>query len=148
MNKCTFCGREAEADTREVGGYTILDVCTDCEFEIQREQKDAFLLFPESIRKSIPKLYETEQVPLNDKVVVMKLFCAGLTWYMIEGQQEADNYLFWAFVENHNDPMCSEFGYVSLNELEEFNKTHFYPKIERDLYFEPATISKIRNKKF
>jgi hypothetical protein len=35
MNKCTFCGRESNChDTREVGGYTILECCTDCEGEI------------------------------------------------------------------------------------------------------------------
>ena len=34
MNKCTFCGREAIDNTRYVGGYEILDCCTDCEDEI------------------------------------------------------------------------------------------------------------------
>lgn len=36
IKKCTFCGREgSEGDsTKVVGGYTILDSCTDCEKEI------------------------------------------------------------------------------------------------------------------
>jgi len=35
MERCTFCGRESEtANTMVVGGYTILDHCTDCEREI------------------------------------------------------------------------------------------------------------------
>lgn len=35
MNKCTFCGREDDQPTRVVGGYEILECCTDCEGEIQ-----------------------------------------------------------------------------------------------------------------
>ncbi|BCC15097.1 hypothetical protein BC30048_p2003 (plasmid) [Bacillus cereus] len=39
MNKCTFCGRESNChDTREVGGYTILECCTDCEGEILEQE--------------------------------------------------------------------------------------------------------------
>lgn len=34
VNKCTFCGREDTCGTKMVGGYTILEVCTDCEDEI------------------------------------------------------------------------------------------------------------------
>lgn len=34
MNKCTFCGREGEWKTKNVGGYEILEVCSDCEVEI------------------------------------------------------------------------------------------------------------------
>lgn len=34
MNKCTFCGREDDQDTKVVGGYEILECCTDCEVEI------------------------------------------------------------------------------------------------------------------
>lgn len=32
--KCTFCGREDIANTKIVGGYTILETCTDCEEDI------------------------------------------------------------------------------------------------------------------
>lgn len=34
MNRCTFCGREANEDTRVVQGYIILEGCEDCEEEI------------------------------------------------------------------------------------------------------------------
>jgi hypothetical protein len=38
MNKCTFCGRESDIhDTKTVGGYTILECCTDCEAEIESD---------------------------------------------------------------------------------------------------------------
>lgn len=38
MNKCTYCSREGDFDTKTVGGYTILDCCTDCEDEIQDKE--------------------------------------------------------------------------------------------------------------
>lgn len=34
MKKCTFCGREDKQNTKIVGGYEILESCTDCEVEI------------------------------------------------------------------------------------------------------------------
>lgn len=39
MAKCTFCGREVEAKKIYVGGYEILEDCTDCESEILEEEK-------------------------------------------------------------------------------------------------------------
>lgn len=38
MAKCTFCGKEGEAKTKHVGGYEILESCTDCESEILEEE--------------------------------------------------------------------------------------------------------------
>lgn len=44
MNKCTFCGRESEShDTKHVGGYTILECCTDCETEIINDTPELVL---------------------------------------------------------------------------------------------------------
>lgn len=38
MNKCTYCGRESDHDTKFIGGYEILECCTDCETEILLEE--------------------------------------------------------------------------------------------------------------
>lgn len=41
MERCTFCGRESEsARTITVGGYTILEHCTDCEREVKCNAED------------------------------------------------------------------------------------------------------------
>lgn len=37
MNKCTFCGREGDYPTKNVGGYEILECCSDCERDIKQE---------------------------------------------------------------------------------------------------------------
>ncbi|MFE8703961.1 hypothetical protein ACFYKX_25645 [Cytobacillus sp. FJAT-54145] len=40
MNKCTFCGRNSDChNTKFVGGYQILECCTDCEEAIEFEQE-------------------------------------------------------------------------------------------------------------
>lgn len=55
IKKCTFCGREgSEGDnTKVVGGYTILDSCTDCEKEILADTSQADLERELSITKHI-----------------------------------------------------------------------------------------------
>lgn len=40
MAKCQFCGRKEDMKTRVVGGYEILECCTDCEVEILEDQED------------------------------------------------------------------------------------------------------------
>lgn len=39
MARCNYCGRESEAhEIKVVGGYEILECCTDCETEILSDQ--------------------------------------------------------------------------------------------------------------
>ncbi len=40
MAKCTYCGREGNSKTKFVGGYEILECCTDCEWEIENDQRE------------------------------------------------------------------------------------------------------------
>ncbi|MCQ4924872.1 hypothetical protein NE686_17350 [Tissierella carlieri] len=44
MSKCTFCGREEDEKTVFVGGYEILESCTDCKEEIEKEDKEMTFL--------------------------------------------------------------------------------------------------------
>lgn len=37
MAKCMYCSREADEKTKFVGGYEILESCTGCEEEINKE---------------------------------------------------------------------------------------------------------------
>lgn len=41
MNRCTFCGREAEEFDRQVNGYYILTCCGNCEDEIIGEEEES-----------------------------------------------------------------------------------------------------------
>lgn len=41
MAKCNYCGRESEShEIKHVGGYEILECCTDCEAEIVADESE------------------------------------------------------------------------------------------------------------
>ncbi|HAZ13243.1 MAG: hypothetical protein A2X86_00560 [Bdellovibrionales bacterium GWA2_49_15] len=94
-------------------------------------------LLTQEIKNKLPKLYETESVPLKEKEIVCKFFnpCGAGTWYVVEGQQEEDNFILWGLVDLHEQ----EFGYFSLKELESI-RLPFGLKIERDLHFTDSQV--------
>lgn len=61
----------------------------------------------------IPKLYETENVPLKDKLIHLKFFIGNCTWFIAEYDGHD---LFWGFC-HLGDDACAEWGYVSFKEL-------------------------------
>jgi hypothetical protein len=61
----------------------------------------------------IPKLYETENIPLRDKLIHLHFFIAGCDWYVAEYDGED---LFWGFA-HLGDDQCAEWGYISFSEL-------------------------------
>jgi hypothetical protein len=63
----------------------------------------------------IPKLYETEAVPLGDKLIYLHFFITGCDWYACEYDGED---LFFGFVILNNDYEMAEWGYVSFSELQ------------------------------
>lgn len=62
----------------------------------------------------IPRLYETEHVPLRDKVIQLHFFIGGADWFICEYDGED---LFFGFAILNNDYQCAEWGYVSFREL-------------------------------
>jgi hypothetical protein len=76
IKKCTFCGREgSEGDnTKVVGGYTILDSCTDCEKEIfDNELAD--------LEKELPDILSNmSQEDLEEELSMTKhILCTAIT---------------------------------------------------------------------
>ena len=61
----------------------------------------------------IPRLYETEDVPLKEKLVHLHFFIGGCDWYICE----TDGNRMWGFCILNNDYEMSEWGYVSLSEM-------------------------------
>ena len=66
----------------------------------------------------IPKLYETEHVPLKEKQIHLHFFIGGCDWYVAEHDGEE---LFWGFAILNGDLHNAEWGYFSLGELKEIN---------------------------
>ena len=62
----------------------------------------------------MPKLYETEHVPLPDKTIHLHMFIAGCDWYLAEF--DGDD-LFWGFAILNQDFQNAEWGYISFREL-------------------------------
>ena len=85
----------------------------------------------------LPKLYETEDIALEDKKVIVKLFhpASNWTWYVIEFDGED---ICWGLVEGHE----TEYGYFSLSELAQV-KGSFGIGVERDKWFTPTKVGKI-----
>jgi hypothetical protein len=62
----------------------------------------------------IPKLYETEDIPLQDKKIHLHFFIGGSDWYICEWDGEDT---FFGFAILNNDYQMAEWGYVSFSEL-------------------------------
>ena len=62
----------------------------------------------------IPKLYQTENTLLKDKLIYLHFFIAGCDWYIAEYDGED---LFWGYAILNNDHQNAEWGYISFNEL-------------------------------
>lgn len=66
----------------------------------------------------IPKLYETENDPLKDKLIYLHFFIAGCDWYIAEFDGSD---LFWGYAILNNDFIMAEWGYMSFQELKDIN---------------------------
>lgn len=96
-------------------------------------------LLTEILKKQIPALYSTENIPPEEVVAVAKFFnpMGAGTWYVIEGEELDGDFIFFGLVELHEQ----EFGYFSLSELESI-ALPLGLKIERDIHFTQEKISK------
>jgi hypothetical protein len=93
-------------------------------------------LMTDELRKKIPPLYSQENV--KDPIVYAKYFTPDScwTWYVLEFDGEDT---FFGYV----DGLSSELGYFSLSELEKVRGPLGLP-VERDLYWEPKPLSKVK----
>lgn len=97
------------------------------------------LIQPKTLLSSIPDLYETEEI--HDPICHIKLFIpdGNWSWYIMEISKENRNICF-GYVEG----LENELGYFALSEIEEIHGP-LGLKVERDLYFKPTILSKIRS---
>ena len=62
----------------------------------------------------IPRLYETEHIPLQEKLIHLHFFIGSCDWYIAEFDGED---IFWGFAILNDDFQNAEWGYISLSEL-------------------------------
>lgn len=94
-------------------------------------------LLSKNLAKKIPKLYDTEYEPTEDKVAAVKFFhpVSGWAWYVIEYD---GNDLCFGLVHGHE----TEFGYFSLAELSKVTDP-LGLRIERDIFFRPTRVKEL-----
>ena len=64
----------------------------------------------------VPKLYKTENIPLENKMIHLHFFIGGCDWYIAEFDGVD---LLWGFAILNGDLQNAEWGYVSFSELRE-----------------------------
>ena len=90
-------------------------------------------LLTDKIKAALPSLYSTEDIPCEDKKVVVKFFnpMGPQTWEIVEGsyQEAMDTWLLFGKCDLGYGP---EWGYVTLAELQSLD-VGFGLGIERDI---------------
>lgn len=86
----------------------------------------------------IPKLYETENIPLEDKIIYMHFFVGGSDWFIAEYDGKD---IFFGFAVLNSDYMNAEWGYAPFSELKEINIKGI--QIDRDLFWEARKTSEV-----
>ena len=88
--------------------------------------------------EKIPKLYETEETPLGDKIVYMHFFILGCDWYITEFDGED---IFFGYVILNCDSDNAEWGYISQKELKELSINGI--EIDREIHWKPKPAKEI-----
>ena len=68
---------------------------------------------PERLAR-IPRLYETEHIPAEDKTIQLHFFIGGCDWYVAEYDGHD---LFYGYAILNGDHLNAEWGYFSFAEL-------------------------------
>lgn len=87
----------------------------------------------------IPRLYETEDIPVADKIIYLHFFIGGCDWYIAKYDGEDT---FWGYA-NLNDDQNAEWGYVSFSELKEVNAQGFEVDCEKEEFWTIKKASEI-----
>ena len=104
-------------------------------------------LITKEIEALLPPLYSQENV--SDPVAVLKIFdpCGRCTFFILEGSRQPDgDLIFFGFCRSAFGPELDELGHASLRELESVRRP-LGLGFERDLFFRPTLLSKIRGGK-
>ena len=90
----------------------------------------------------IPKLYETEKIPLDQKLIYLHYFIGGSDWYIAE--YDGDD-IFFGYAILNGDIDCAEWGYVSFAELKEIKVGFVEVDCELEDYWDVKIFSEIEN---
>ncbi len=118
---------------------TLLAEITDPPSRPSPDKDSAYDYVP--LWSAIPPLYSTENIPMAEQVVHLKLFAPSLTWYLTEFSAVAPDgtpWLAFGYVRNDAETYYSEWGFIALDELRDWACPPLGLPIERDVYWEPT----------
>jgi len=74
------------------------------------------------MEQKIPKLYETENVPIEKKMIYQRYDIKEIDFYWLIAELDKRKNLAFGYA-NLNDDVCAEWGYISIKELLENGAT-------------------------
>lgn len=89
-------------------------------------------------KDEIPKLYETENIPAEKKIIYQKLELPHVGFYWLIAELDPKENLAYGYA-NLNDDNFAEWGYISLDELQENGAT-------KDPYWKPCLFGDAQKK--
>ena len=89
--------------------------------------------------KKIPRLYSTEGIINDDKVIYGHFFLGGSDWYIAE--YDPDKKIFFGYSILNEDYENAEWGYISFKELKELKVCGM--EVDRDLHWQMKPMRKI-----
>ena len=87
----------------------------------------------------IPRLYQTEDIPLKDKLIYLHFFIGSCDWFIAEYDGKD---LFWGYALLNGDHDMAEWGYISFTEMKEV-KIRGWLEIDRDINWQIKKASEI-----
>tara|TARA_R100001086_G_C11777941_1_gene242793 strand:- start:1 stop:324 length:324 start_codon:yes stop_codon:yes gene_type:complete len=92
------------------------------------------ILLTDKIKEALPSLYSTEDIPCEDKEIIVRFFnpLGNQTWEITEGSYQEDMDTWLLFGKCDLGFGSAEWGYVTLAELESIELA-FGMGIERDI---------------
>jgi hypothetical protein len=107
-----------------------------------RKEKNMKNEITSEMLSQVPKLYETEKVPLRDKMIYLHFRIFDCHWYLVEYDGED---LFFGFAILNDDLINAEWGYTSLNELKSLDFNGYQIECDQCWKIRPAfQVEKIR----
>jgi len=91
----------------------------------------------------IPRLYETEHMATEDKLLYLHFFIGGSDWYVAEFDGDDT---FFGFVILNGDLACAEWGYFAFSELKEVKVGLVEVDCELEEYWEVRAFREILSK--
>ena len=88
---------------------------------------------------AIPRLYETEQIPIAEKLIHLHFFIGGCDWYITEF--DGDD-IFFGYAILHGDTVNAEWGYISFNELQNLKVS--FIEIDCDLHWKAKPVKEVQ----